>query len=334
MTASLPGTIAERGLAIVGSVASQLNSGLPSAEALASVAATMCRELGLRGVSLWVHEPNATTFRRITSGVSAAGPERVERLDLLPPPGDDAWRGAMVHDRDRLGVLEVVGATPAMLPLLAVLCDVLVPYLAATELSEDLAYEVAEQSREIDEQRRFNSLVIDSLPVGLYVVDRDFRILVWNRKRETGMQGIPRQDAVGRRLFEVLTRQPAARLQAEFDLVFRTGQLHRLELEVALDGETSIYRIIQEALNNVVRHAEATEARVALKRSGNDLVITVADNGKGIAKPTNGERSGFGLVGISERARMLGGSCLIDSAPGRGTTVNLAITVSMVKREG
>ena len=331
MTASLPGTIAERGLAIVGAVASQLNSGLPSVEALASVAATMCRELGLRGVSLWVHEPNATTFRRITSGVSGAGPERVERLDLLPPPGDDAWRGAMIHDRDRLGVLEVVGATPAMLPLLAVVCDVLVPYLAATELSEDLAYEVAEQSREIDEQRRFNSLVIDSLPVGLYVVDRDFRILVWNRKRETGMQGIPRQAAVGRRLFEVLTRQPAARLQAEFDLVFRTGQLHRLELEVALDGETSIYRITRipmrldgETVTHVITIGEdVTEWRQAQERfAQGEKLAAVGQLAAGVMHEINnplatigacvaaiegrlGDCSGTGVPAIQEYAEII-----------------------------
>jgi two-component system, NtrC family, sensor kinase len=243
MTAGLPGTVAERGLAIVGAVASQLNAGLPAADALRSVATTMFRELGARGVALWVHEPNATTFRRIASGDCPPAPDRAERLDLLPPSGPDTWRGTLRHDHDTVGVLEVHGATAAMGPLLTVLGDVLVPFLAATELSEDLAYEVAAQSREIDEQRRFTSLVIDSLPVGLYVVDRDYRILVWNRKRETGTQGVPRQEAVGRRLFDVLTRQPAAELQAAFDAVFRSGELQQDEIEVARGGETRIYRI-------------------------------------------------------------------------------------------
>jgi two-component system NtrC family sensor kinase len=243
MTAGLPGTVAERGLAIVGAVASQLNAGLPAADALRSVATTMFRELGARGVALWVHEPNATTFRRIASGDCPPAPDRAERLDLLPPSGPDTWRGTLRHDHDTVGVLEVHGATSAMGPLLTVLGDVLVPFLAATELSEDLAYEVAAQSREIDEQRRFTSLVIDSLPVGLYVVDRDYRILVWNRKRETGTQGVPRQEAVGRRLFDVLTRQPAAELQAAFDAVFRSGELQQDEIEVARGGETRIYRI-------------------------------------------------------------------------------------------
>ena len=94
------------------------------------------------------------------------------------------------------------------------------PYLASLELSADLAGEVAAQSREIEEQRRFTSLVIDSLPVGLYVVDRDYRIQIWNRKRETGTQGLRRDEVVGRPVFDVLTRQPAEQLRAEFDRVF------------------------------------------------------------------------------------------------------------------
>jgi len=93
------------------------------------------------------------------------------------------------------------------------------------------------------------------------------------------------------------------------------------------EAETSIYRIVQEALNNVVKHAEATEANLTLKRTGPNLLITVTDNGKGIVKPRNGERNGFGLVGIAERARLLSGSCVVDSTPGQGTTVKLTLTV-------
>ena len=72
-------------------------------------------------------------------------------------------------------------------------------------LSEDLALEVASRSKEIEEQRRFTSLVIDSLPVGLYVIDRHYRIQVWNRKRETGTQGLLRADVVGRPVFNRVT---------------------------------------------------------------------------------------------------------------------------------
>jgi two-component system NtrC family sensor kinase len=102
---------------------------------------------------------------------------------------------------------------------------------------------VAAQSREIEEHRRFTSLIVDSLPVGLYVVDRDYRIQSWNRKRETGTQGLRRDDVVGRPVFEVLTRQPAAQLMAEFDRVFETGQIQQTEQEVTLGGEPRFFRL-------------------------------------------------------------------------------------------
>ena len=99
------------------------------------------------------------------------------------------------------------------------------------------------QSREIEEHRRFTSLIIDSLPVGLYVVDREYRIQVWNRKRETGTQGLRRDEVVGRPVFEVLTRQPAEQLRAEFDRVFQTGEIQQSELEVTLGNEVRFFRL-------------------------------------------------------------------------------------------
>ena len=65
---------------------------------------------------------------------------------------------------------------------------------------------------------------------------------MWNRKRETGTQGIPRTETVGRRLFEVLTRHPAAELKAEFDRVFETGAIEQVEIEVPQGGEMRYFR--------------------------------------------------------------------------------------------
>jgi len=103
--------------------------------------------------------------------------------------------------------------------------------------------------------------------------------------------------------------------------------LDELNEDLSVEAETSIYRVVQEALHNVVKHAEATEAHIALKRNGNDLVIKIVDNGKGITQRANGDRTGFGLVGIAERARMLGGSCVVESAPLRGTVVTLSLSL-------
>ena len=107
-----------------------------------------------------------------------------------------------------------------------------------------------------------------------------------------------------------------------------TADLVELQEPLSEQAETSIYRMVQEALNNVVKHADASEARVELKLRGDQLIITVADNGKGISKPSNGHRNGFGLVGIAERARMLGGSCVIESSPGLGTTITLEVALT------
>src|SRR5690606_21407562 len=133
-------------------------------------------------------------------------------LDQLPAASPRTVRVPLIHAGLRLGVLELEQAPdgPDVLPAVVdVLQNLLAPFLDAMTLAEDLALEVASRSREISEQRRFTGLVIDSLPVGLYVIDRQYRIQFWNRKRETGTQGLRRDDVVGRPVFEVLTRQPA-----------------------------------------------------------------------------------------------------------------------------
>jgi len=87
--------------------------------------------------------------------------------------------------------------------------------------------------------------------------------------------------------------------------------------------ETALYRIVQEALTNVVRHAQATRADVLLERRGNRVVVVVEDNGLGFdANVAHFARQGhLGLVGMQERAEMLGGSLVIESTAGAGTTV-------------
>jgi signal transduction histidine kinase/streptogramin lyase len=95
------------------------------------------------------------------------------------------------------------------------------------------------------------------------------------------------------------------------------------------DVEISIYRIVQEGLNNVVRHSQATEARVAVTRRGEVVKVMLQDNGRGFTPPDSRApepgRKGFGLLGISERARMMGGQVTIQSAPGAGTTITISL---------
>jgi two-component system, NtrC family, sensor kinase len=168
---------------------------------------------------------------------------RVDSLEKLPGAGGGV-RLSLEHDESLMGVLEArLQPGPSERQILTVVADLLAPFLASRALSTDLAVEVAAQSREMEEQQRFISLVIDSLPVGLYVVDRDYRIQIWNRQREIGAPGLRRDEVVGRQVFEVLTRQPAEELRAEFDRVFQNGEILQDELDVTLGGEVRSFRL-------------------------------------------------------------------------------------------
>lgn len=111
-------------------------------------------------------------------------------------------------------------------------------YQAARQSSVVLAKEVERRTAEAEEQRRFTETIIDSLPLSLYAVDQNYRIVAWNRNRELGGQGIPRGSVLGRNIFDVLTRQRRDVLEKEFARAFETGEIERIEQEtVGTDGE-------------------------------------------------------------------------------------------------
>jgi two-component system, NarL family, sensor histidine kinase UhpB len=85
--------------------------------------------------------------------------------------------------------------------------------------------------------------------------------------------------------------------------------------------ELVIYRIAQEALTNVLRHAEATRCIVALEAAGGVVDLLVADDGRGMPERINGETTG--IEGMRERALLVGGALLVESRPGEGTQVRL-----------
>lgn len=80
-----------------------------------------------------------------------------------------------------------------------------------------------------EEHRKFTEAVLDALPISIYVVDQNHRIVSWNSQREHGKQGIKRHDVFGRSVYEVLSRYPEGKLNAEFDRVFRTGKIEVIE---------------------------------------------------------------------------------------------------------
>jgi signal transduction histidine kinase len=91
------------------------------------------------------------------------------------------------------------------------------------------------------------------------------------------------------------------------------------------DSQINIYRIVQESVNNIIKHSKATRARVTIKRGAGSVEISIEDNGEGFRlepiDPTDPAKKSFGLMGISERAKMLGGEVEVRSDHGQGTTV-------------
>ena len=111
--------------------------------------------------------------------------------------------------------------------------------------------------------------------------------------------------------------------RTDLQVEFEAGEFPRLPA----DSETALYRIVQEALTNVVRHSGARTAYVFLESSGDRARLVVRDDGDGFDAPYTG-REGFGLAGIRERAQLLGGRVEVTSAIGRGTSLMVEVPAS------
>jgi signal transduction histidine kinase len=94
--------------------------------------------------------------------------------------------------------------------------------------------------------------------------------------------------------------------------------------ELAPDIAVSLYRTVDELLRNVKAHAGTTRVVVGVTQTTEKVIVTVRDNGCGF-DTSAARRQGLGLVVVEERARMLGGECRIESEPGRGTRVSVAV---------
>jgi two-component system sensor histidine kinase UhpB len=91
------------------------------------------------------------------------------------------------------------------------------------------------------------------------------------------------------------------------------------------DRSTAVFRILQESLTNVVRHAAASEITIRMEKRNKDLMLLVKDNGKGMRMEDAFRDESLGILGMRERAQMFGGEVDICSAPGSGTTVRVNI---------
>jgi signal transduction histidine kinase len=129
-------------------------------------------------------------------------------------------------------------------------------------------------------------------------------------------------------------------LLALADRVRRAGLEVDCQVELGHDGgeagerlvdelEVGVYRIVQEALTNAIRHGAAAHARVQVVERDERVSVLVSDDGHGFDPSVR--TAGFGLMGMHERSGLLGGRLLVDSSPGGGTTVSA--TFAVVRRD-
>ena len=132
--------------------------------------------------------------------------------------------------REECGETErrLIDAAAQQTSLAAHICSL---YQAARDTSLSLAREVEKRTAETEAQKRFIEAIVDSLPLSLYAIDREYRVVAWNRNRELGELGIPRGSVLGRNVFNVLTRQPRDMLAEEFARVFESGEIERIDQE-------------------------------------------------------------------------------------------------------
>ena len=127
-------------------------------------------------------------------------------------------------------------------------------------------------------------------------------------------------------------------LEDAADLLAKSGnlkietQIDNVDETLSHDAEISIYRVVQEWLNNVVKHAQASTARLIVRKEAGVVRLILEDDGIGfdyaaVMNRTSGE-SGYGLANLRERVRLLEGNLKIETAPGKGTRLSVEIPFS------
>jgi PAS domain S-box-containing protein len=99
------------------------------------------------------------------------------------------------------------------------------------------------------------------------------------------------------------------------------------DIDLTEQQSTAVFRIFEEAMTNVLRHAQATQVDIKLEVKNGELLLTIRDNGRGITEAEKSDRLSLGLLGMRERANLIGGRLDIEGSEGKGTVVTVCLTV-------
>jgi two-component system NtrC family sensor kinase len=177
-----------------------------------------------------------------------AGREPAGALRWTAGPGPHVLEGAdaaypLVAGRRVVGTLAVDGAPAGGEPTLDLVASYLASVVHHTDDAARARLAAVAHADAADAERRFVGEVVDALPVGVYVTDRDHRVRLWNRKREVGTLGVAREAAVGRPIFDLMPRQDAELMRGELDAVLASGRPQQFETESRGTGEPRTYRL-------------------------------------------------------------------------------------------
>jgi signal transduction histidine kinase len=159
--------------------------------------------------------------------------------------------------------------------------------------------------------------LVDAIEQIAQRIDQDVDQLVW-QLRPTALDDLGLHAALANYVQDWSAR---AGIQA----TLHTSGL--LDDRLPADTETALYRIAQEALTNVAKHSKANNVDIILDRRGTHVQMVIEDDGQGFEPAPAGSPHGFGLVGMRERAALVGATLEIESSPGSGTTILVRTTV-------
>lgn len=116
--------------------------------------------------------------------------------------------------------------------------------------------------------------------------------------------------------------------RVSFELDYQSALPKEMEHVASPEIEVALYRVAQEAITNIIRHADASHASIVLIRRDHEVLLIVEDNGRGFSVQTQSSSKKLGLLGMHERVTLIGGVLIVDSEPGKGTTIRATIPLN------
>jgi signal transduction histidine kinase len=252
----------------------------------------------------------------------------------------------LIARKDLIGILIVAHFQPNHYPPQARILASLFANQVAIALQNAQLYKRAQDIAALDERNRLARELHDSVAQALYSINlfTDASLMAWEtNKRDVvkehlgELADLSRQAMADMRLLIFELRPPAleevglvAALQSRLNAVeTRTGMQADIQSEGALhlspEEEDQLYRITQEALNNVIKHAHANQVKVELTGESGCIRLVIEDDGVGFDPVVGSQEGGHGIRNIRERAEKIGARCWVESAPGQGTKVTIEV---------